>query len=223
MPRYYGVFLDVSGRDCVVIGGDAHEALRKVRYLLDCGAKVAVIAPIDERCDELSKLVENGNITAVPRRYQPGDLESAWLAIVADTSDPDINEAVRTEAESRNVLLNVMDVTNLCNFIAPALIHRQDVTVAVSTAGTSPALARRLRERMSDTGYCRCLEWADMGPVIADIRRDVRSRDLPLKPDDWADSLTDEILATFRRGEETTARQMLLDALEQRAGCQTAP
>ena len=105
----------------------------------------------------------------------------------------------------------------MCNFIAPALVHREDVTVAVSTAGTSPALARRLRESMSDTESCRCLQWADIGPMLADVRREVRAKNLPLKPDDWAESITDEILEAFQRGEHAAARKMLENALNSRA------
>lgn len=217
MPRYYGVFLDVRGRACVVIGGDAHEALRKVRYLLECGAEVTVIAPASETCTELAAMIEHGEVRGVARRYQAGDLAEFWLAIVADTSDTPANEAIRAEAEAGNVLLNVMDVTHLCNFIAPALVHRQDVTVAVSTAGTSPALARRLRERMSDPAYCQCLRWADMGPMLADVRREVRADGMPLTPDDWAESITDEVLATHRNGDEAGARELLMDALQERA------
>lgn len=220
MPRYYGVFLDVRGRACVVIGGDAHEALRKVRYLLECGAQVTVIAPTSETCSELAAMIEHGEVASIARRYRTGDLSGFWLAIVADTSDMAANEAIAAEAESTNVLLNVMDVTHLCNFIAPALVHREDVTVAVSTAGTSPALARRLRERMSDANYCQCLQWADLGPMLADIRREVRAEGLPLKPDDWAESITDEVLATFRGGDEACARRMLMDALQSRAARQ---
>jgi siroheme synthase-like protein len=110
-----------------------------------------------------------------------------------------------------------MDVTPLCNFIAPAIIHRQDVTVAVSTAGTSPALARRLRERMTDTDYCQCLRWADMGPMLADVRVEVRGRKLPITPDDWAESITNKMLKQFESGDKDGARAMLVSALEERA------
>ena len=89
-------------------------------------------------------MARSGEIEWVKRRYQPGDLAGAWIVIVADTSDPAINDAISVEAAERNVLLNVMDVTHLCTFIAPALIQREDVTVAVSTAGTSPALGAAL-------------------------------------------------------------------------------
>ena len=139
MPRYYGIFLDVQDRLSLVFGGDAHEGQRKVQYLLDCGANVRLFCPNEETSPGLKKLADAGSIDWVQRKYEPGDLEGAWIAIVADTSSTEINEAISAEAKERNVLLNVMDVTPLCTFIAPALIQRNDVTVAVSTAGSSPA------------------------------------------------------------------------------------
>ena len=190
MPRYYPIFLDVQDRKAVVFGGD-HEAERKARYLVECGASVTLVSPESQLTTGLRGMTSGGSIDWEPRGYRPGDLEGAWLAIVADTSDDEINRAIYEEAGDRNVVLNVMDVTHLCTFIAPAIVHRNDVTVAVSTAGTSPALARRLRERMSDTEQCKCLEWADMGPVLADVRADVRSRRVPVTPDDWQESMTE--------------------------------
>ena len=217
MPRYYGVFVDVQARRCLVFGGDPHEGERKVKYLLECGAEVTLFSPEDDTSDNLQSMAQSGEIDWVKRGYRNGDLAGAWVVIVADTSDPEINQAISIEAAERNILLNVMDVTHLCTFIAPALIQRQDVTVAVSTAGTSPALARRLRERISDHDYCRCLQWADMGPMLADVRKDVRSRELPVTPDDWAQSITDDMLSAFQNGDPDAARNMLVEALEHRA------
>ncbi len=217
MPRYYGVFVDVQQRRALVFGGDPHEGERKVKYLLECGADVTLFSPNDETSVNLKEMAKTGEIEWVKRRYRSGDLAGAWIVVVAETSDPAINSAISVEAAERNVLLNVMDVTHLCTFIAPALIQREDVTVAVSTAGTSPALARRLRERISDHDYCRCLQWADMGPLLADVRTDVRSRELPVTPDDWAKSITDEMLSAFQAGNPESARKMLVDALEDRA------
>ncbi len=217
MPRYYGVFVDVQDRRCLVFGGDPHEGERKVKYLLECGAEVTLFSLEDDTSDNLRAMAQSGEIDWVKRRYQSGDLDGAWVVIVADTSDHEINQAISIEAAERNILLNVMDVTPLCTFIAPALIQRQDVTVAVSTAGTSPALARRLRERISDHDYCRCLQWADMGPMLADVRKDVRSRELPVTPDDWAQSITDDMLSAFQSGDPDAARDMLVEALEHRA------
>lgn len=217
MPSYYGAFVDVKGRRCLVFGGDPHEGERKVKYLLECGADVTLFSPPGDTSENLANLAASGEIEWIQRKYESGDLAGAWIVIVADTSDAETNEAISREAAERNVLLNVMDVTHLCTFIAPALIQREDVTVAVSTAGTSPALARRLRERISDADYCRCLQWADLGPILTDVRKDVRSRQLPVTPDDWAESITDGMLKAFQEGNPEAARQMLVDALEARA------
>ena len=138
MPRYYPIFLDVQDRKAVVLGG-GHEAERKVRYLIECGANVTLVSPESELTSGLQEMTNCGSMDWLQRGYRSGDLEGAWLAIVADTSDDEINRSIYEEARARNVVLNVMDVTNLCTFIAPAIIHRNDVTVAVSTAGTSPA------------------------------------------------------------------------------------
>lgn len=215
MPRYYPIFLDVQDRKAVVFGGD-HEAERKARYLVECGANVTLFSPESALSTGLQEMRNRGSIDLVTRGYLPGDLEGAWLAIVADTSDDETNRLIHDEARDRNVVLNVMDVTHLCTFIAPAIVQREDVTVAVSTAGTSPALARRLRERMSDSEHCRCLEWADMGPVLAAVRADVRSRQVPVTPQDWQDSMTGDLLRQFKGGDDSGAKAELTRRLEER-------
>ena len=216
MPSYYPVFVDIRGRRCLVFGGN-YEGERKVRYLLDCGGDVTLFSPEHDTLAGLASLASDGQITWERRKYEPGDIDGAWVVIVADTSSREINESIQTEAKARNVLCNVMDVTHLCNFIAPAIIHRQDVTIAVSTAGSSPALARRLRERMNDRDYCQCLRWADMGPMLADVRAEIRGRELPVTPNDWAESITDQVLERFESGDRDGARAMLVSALEERA------
>ncbi len=214
MPRYYGMYLDVKERLGIVFGGDAHEGERKVNYLLKCGATVKLFSPDDEISPGLRAQADSGKIEWINRKYQAGDLAGAWIVIVADTSSMETNEAVFKEATERNILLNVMDVTPLCTWIAPALIQRNDVTVAVSTAGTSPALARRLRERMSDKDNCQCLRWADIGPLLADVRVEQRARDLKVTPNEWAVSITDQMLEIFESGNTDEARAMLVSALE---------
>jgi siroheme synthase-like protein len=213
MPAYYPVFLDVRGRRCIVFGGN-HEGERKVQYLLECGADVTLIAAVAS--PELARLASDQKIIWTKRSYRAGDLEGAWVAIIADTSDVSVNEAVSAEARARNVLLNVTDVTHLCTFIAPSIVQRQDVTVAVSTAGTSPALARRLREELS-SATCRCLRWTDLGPMLADVRKEVRARKLHVTPDDWQQCMTDELVDLHRAGRSAEARAKLVSALEAKA------
>ena len=214
MPAYYPVFLDIRGRNCLVFGGN-DEAHRKILYLIDCGASVTVFA--QRITDALKTLARDEKFDWVQRGYQFGDLKNTSLAIVADTSDSGLNETISEEARQRNVLLNVMDVTPLCTFIAPAITHRSDVTVAVSTAGTSPALARRLRENMSDKNHCQCLRWADIGPILADVRTDIRARELAVTPDEWQECLTPDVLEMFESGDPEKARRMLTKALESKA------
>lgn len=214
MPRYYGIYLDVKERLGIVFGGDAHEGERKVNYLLECGASVKLFSPDDEISPALRSKADSGEIDWINRKYQLGDLAGAWVVIVADTSSMETNEAISKEATERNILLNVMDVTPLCTWIAPSLIQRNDVTVAVSTAGSSPALARRLRERMSDEKNCQCLRWAGMGPLLADVRVEQRARDLKVTPNEWAQSITDQMLDIFEGGDADKARAMLVSALE---------
>lgn len=213
MPRYYGIFLDVKDRQGLVFGGDAHEGQRKVQYLRDCGAAVRLFSPAEDTSPQLKEMAARGDIEWVRRRYEPGDLAGAWIAIVADTSSSDINKAISAEAKERNVLLNVMDVTPLCTFIAPALIQRNEVTIAVSTAGSSPALARRLREEMTaDT--CNCLRWANVGPVLADTRKSVRGRGLVMCPEKWQTFMTPAWLDEAEHGDAAKAQNDLIAGLE---------
>ena len=141
--HYYPVFLDLKGRRCVVIGGgDIGE--EKVVKLLDHHAIVTVISP--DVTEGLRRLVDGKRLHWVQRKYEPADMEGAFIAIVADTSDASLNRSVSKEARTRNIPLNVADVTDLCTWIAPAVVNRGKVTVAVSTGGASPALARKFRE-----------------------------------------------------------------------------
>ncbi|MGW8161067.1 MAG: precorrin-2 dehydrogenase/sirohydrochlorin ferrochelatase family protein [Desulfobulbales bacterium] len=138
---FYPICLDLEGRNCVVVGG-GKVAERKVQGLLDCSAVVSVISP--DLTDELLRLHNDNVIHWVARRYRKGDLERAFLVIAA-TDDVATQEEVFEEAVAANLLLNVADVPQRCNFILPATVRRGDLAIAISTAGKSPALARKLR------------------------------------------------------------------------------
>ena len=138
MPPYYPVFLDVRDRRCVIIGGN-RVAEEKAARLFEFGASAVVISP--ELTDGLASMLDDG-LAWIRRGYEPGDLEGAFIAIVADTSDDDVNKAVSVEAKQRNVPLNVADVTDLCTWIAPSIVRRGDVVVAASTGGVQPRLWR---------------------------------------------------------------------------------
>ncbi len=138
---FYPICLDLEGKTCVVVGG-GRVAERKVLGLLSCFAQVSVISP--ELTDELLRLHNEGIIKWINREYRPGELEQAFLVIAA-TDDEETQKQVHEEAAKHNLLLNVADVPRLCNFILPATLRQGDLTISVSTAGKSPALAGKLR------------------------------------------------------------------------------
>ena len=142
------MFLDLRGRRCVVIGGGP-TGEEKVERLVDFGADVVVFSPKVTRT--VRTMAEEGRLSLHRRRYRSGDLEGAFIAIVADNRDADLNEEVSREAAERNVPLNVNDVTHLCTWIAPSMVRNGDVIIAASTGGSSPALARKLREELAGT------------------------------------------------------------------------
>ena len=220
MPPYYPVFLDIRGRRCVVIGG-GELGEEKVDRLVDYGADTVVIAP--QLTENLTGMAGRGEITWIDRGYRDGDLEGAFIAIVADTSDSEVNEAVSAEARERNVPLNVNDVTHLCTWIAPAVVKRGEVIVAASTGGASPALARKLREELAGTSRTgsrhRVMEYADLAPLLADARSKLLGNGLRIRPDHWQACLGDDLVDMVheRRSEEAAAA--LMDRLMLGAEC----
>jgi precorrin-2 dehydrogenase/sirohydrochlorin ferrochelatase len=142
--KYYPAFLDIQGRKCVVAGG-GRVAERKVRELLRAGAKVRVISP--GLCAGLKKLAERGEILYSKRRFRATDLRGAFLAIAA-TDDMETN--CRVAAAGNKIPVNVVDEPSLCSFIVPSSLRRGPLTIAVSTSGASPAMARAIRQEMED-------------------------------------------------------------------------
>lgn len=207
VPRHYPVFLTVEGRRCVVIGGGTI-AERKVEGLLEAGARVTVVAP--ESTPGVRALAESGAVTLHARAYAPGDLAGAFIAIAA-TDDAEVNEAVSREAAEHNVPLNVVDVTRLCTFIAPSIVRRGPVTLAMSTGGLAPALARKLRESLEAND---ALAYADLAEMVARVRADLRGRSVTVDPKGWQASLNDEVLALYRNGERERAEARLTGLLE---------
>lgn len=138
---YFAAFLDVKGRPGAVIGGGAVAAL-KAEALLRSGVRVTVIAP--EVGPRIAELAMTGALRIEKRRFRPGDLVGAEIAIAA-TDDPAVNEAVSAAARALRIPVNVADNAALSSFIMPSVIDRPPLQIAISTAGTSPVLARKLR------------------------------------------------------------------------------
>jgi precorrin-2 dehydrogenase/sirohydrochlorin ferrochelatase len=203
-PAYFPAFLNVAGRKCVVVGG-GHVALRKVEAFLARGAQVRLIA--DVLCPELRAMVGTGQVSLDERRYRPGDLSGAFVAIAA-TDDRETNIQISGEAREACVLVNVVDDADLSDFIFPSVITRGDITVAVSTAGRSPALARKIRARL-DKEFGP--EYGDLAALAGEVRAETRETGNGITADEWQDALElDELLGLLRNGERQRAKDLLL-------------
>jgi precorrin-2 dehydrogenase/sirohydrochlorin ferrochelatase len=144
---FYIACLKLSGRRCLVVGG-GEIGLEKVEGLLACDATVHLVAPA--AIDELRALAAEGSITWDRREYAgPADLDATFMAI-ACTDDTEINIRVYEDAERRAMLVNIVDVPPLCNFILPAIVRTGPLAIAISTAGASPALAKRMKREISE-------------------------------------------------------------------------
>lgn len=142
---FYIACLKLTGRRCVVVGG-GEIGLEKVEGLLACDGEVTLIAPEAE--PPLRELAQEGSIRWERRAYAgPADLEGVFMVIAA-TDDTDVNIAVYDDAERRAMLVNVVDVPPLCNFILPAIVRTGPLAIAISTAGASPALAKRIKREI---------------------------------------------------------------------------
>src|SRR3984893_11398934 len=144
---FYIACLKLLGRRCLVVGGGA-VGLEKVEGVLACDGDVTLIAPDAEPA--LREYASEGSIRWEQRQYAgPSDLEGAFMVIAA-TDDTDVNIAVFEDAERRAMLVNVVDVPPLCNFILPAIVRTGPLAIAISTAGASPALAKRMKREISE-------------------------------------------------------------------------
>ncbi|MEX1141523.1 MAG: bifunctional precorrin-2 dehydrogenase/sirohydrochlorin ferrochelatase [Thermoleophilaceae bacterium] len=160
---FYIACLKLEGRKCLVVGG-GDIGLEKVEGLLACNGDVTLVAP--DAVEELRSLADEGSIRWERREYEPADLEGSFMAIAA-TSDTDVNIRIYDEAEKRAMLVNVVDVPPLCNFILPAIVRTGPLAIAISTAGASPALAKRIRNQIAD-------EYGEPYAKLAIMLNDVR-------------------------------------------------
>ena len=186
---FYPVALDLSGKLCLVVGGGV-VALRKVRALLFSDAVVRLVSP--DLTPELRELQTQSKLKYRSGYYQTTDLDGVFLVICA-AGDPATNRQVAADCAARNLPLNVVDQPELCGFLVPAVVRRGDLTIAVSTGGKSPLLARKLRERLERDFSPQYGEYLDL---LAEARqRTLNSvRDPAKKRDILEDLVSPEIL-----------------------------
>ena len=207
-PVYYPIFLNLRGKKCVVVGG-GKVALRKVTTLLDCGADITVISPKPHA--EISKLFKNKAIRLVRRNYERGDLRRAALSIAA-THMKKINRKVAEESKKNGTPVNVVDDAELSDFIIPSSFRRGDLSVAVSTSGMSPALAKKIRAKLEKKIG---IEYAYLLSLIAEIRSEIKKKGLRVSAKTWQESLDlDSLILLLKAGRHEEAKATLLGKLK---------
>src|SRR5918999_595607 len=203
---FYIACLRLKGRRCLVVGG-GDIGLEKVEGLLACDGQVVLVAP--EAIEPLQGLAAEGSIEWIRREYRTEDLERKFIAIAA-TDDTDLNIRVFNDAEERAMLVNVVDVPPLCNFILPAIWRTGPLAIAISTAGASPALAKRMRAEIADAfgpAYARLAE------ILNDYRGWAKAT-LPTYQDrkEFFESIVNgapDPIELLRRGEEEAVHNLI--------------
>lgn len=205
---YLPVFLDMSDRPCLVIGGGA-VALQKVQRLLAAAAAVTVISP--SLHSELAELLARKRFQYIARTYQPGDMDGSILVMIA-TDDRSTNATIRAEGRARGIWVNAADDPPNCDFILPAVVRRGPITIGISTAGGSPAMARRIREELTD--YFT-EDFEPLAEMLADVRNDLKRRGLLLQvaPATWQRAIDGRLRALLAQRRWGQAKALLLGRL----------
>jgi precorrin-2 dehydrogenase len=214
MTTYYPIYVELHKQPCIVIGG-GKIAEGKVEGLLTAGAQVTIISP--NLTSHLHTLVEQNKVAYISRTYQHGDLAGAFMVICA-TDQPEINHQVWQEASANRQLVNVVDDTPRCNFIAPAILRKGDLNIAISTGGKAPALAVRLKERLQkEIGpqYERFLELS--GQLREPLARNIP--DFEARKKLWYKLVDSDILELLSQDNEPAA----LDLISQVVGFRFEP
>ena len=206
-PVYYPIFLNIQGKKCVVVGG-GKVALKKVKMLLECGAKVVVISPKMHR--DLTRLAKGEAIQWIERGYEQGDLKGA-IIVIAATDEEETNKRIANEGKERGIFSNVVDHSELSDFIVPSFFRRGGLTVAISTSGMSPALARKVRTTLEKSfGE----EFSLLLSLVKDVRSELKFQRKELSAEAWQEALDlDLLMGLLRAGQQKEAKAALLGKL----------
>ncbi len=205
---YYPIFFDLRGRSVLVIGG-GRLAQEKVEGLLAAEARITVVAPTLNQ--PLRALRDAGRIVHLEREYERDDMCGVTI-VMAARDEPSQNPSLLADARAIGVPLNAADDLAHCDFILPAVVRQSPLTVAISSAGGSPAVVRRVREELTD--YLNA-DTSTLADLVAEVRRDLRRRNVfrPIPADDWQSVMDGQVrilLAQRRRGQ---AKALLLSRL----------
>lgn len=209
MHKFYPIYLTLDGRRVVVIGG-GEVAERKVESLLGTGASITVISP--DVTARIESLAQEEKIQLHRRVFQTGDCAGAAL-IFSATDDAHVSAAVFHEASQIGALVNTADQPNLCDFIMPAVMRRGDIAIAVSTGGSSPALAAQLRDRISSVIGP---EYSELAELLSSVRQEIRRRvpDVQQRTALHSRILNSDIIDYLRRNDSAGAGRRLREIIE---------
>ena len=203
---YYPLYLEMNRRRCLVIGGGA-VAERKIASLLEAGAKVTVISP--DVTETVARWSKDSSIQFLARRYQRGDVKGHELVFVA-TNDGSVNAQVHQDGKEDGVWVNAADDPEHCDFILPSVLRRGDLTVAISSGGNSPALARTIREELE---IYFTQEYEQLAGLAAEARVELQKRSLSAPFETWRRALSGDVRQLLMRGEVARAKSHLLKEL----------
>lgn len=203
MSKMYPVNLILEGQHAVVVGAGS-VGTRKIEGLLECDARVTVIAP--EPTEEVLTLAQSGRIELQVREFQPGDLDTADIVFVA-TNIESVNKRVYEDAVARHLMINVADKPEVCNFFLPSQLRRGHLSIAVSTEGASPLLARRIREKLEE-------QFSESWSAYIDLLASRRNRVNTEVPEHerknyWEAAIDGRVLSLIEAGKSKEAEELL--------------
>lgn len=203
---YYPIFLEMKGRPVVVIGG-GEVGLEKVRGLLAAEAEVTVLSP--DLHPDLEALKESGAIKHIAREWREGDIDGFELVMIA-TDDRSANAAIAAEAKRKRIWVNAADDPPNCDFILPSVVRKGSVTLAASTGGSSPAMARRLREELE---VYLDQEIPELNDLLGEVRALLRERGIRPEREAWQRAIDARLRALLAQRRFDEARAHLLRSL----------
>ena len=197
----------MKGRPCLVVGG-GQVAERKIAALLENGAQVKVVSP--DVTATIARWSKQGLLQLAARKYRSGDTVG-FRIVFAATDDPALNDLVYRECRNADILINSADDPEHCDFILPSVLRRGDLTVAVSTGGNSPALARTIREELED--YFTS-EYESLVKLAGEVRIALQERGIQVSFETWKRALAGDVRQLLMRGQIERARAVLLRELD---------
>lgn len=209
----YPIFLETKGRPVLVIGG-GNVGAEKVRGLLNGEADITLVSPA--LIAELQEHKDAGRIKHIERAYRESDLDGGWDFVMVATDDGAVNAEVAAAGKKRRILVNAADDPANCDFILPAVVRKGKITLAASTSGASPALARRLREELD--AYLT-EDMPALADLLAEVRQEVRRRGIKIENDTWQSAIDGQLRVLLAQRRYGQARARLI----QRLGIELTP